>query len=175
MREQLKEKRATLMVVIVARMVVIVINRMEIIIIMPWMSGVSLRFLMSGCLFELEIEQYRNNFQFEKYNFNTFPPRISATWSPSGKTYALVGAFHNQFSSIDDLIDFYSTQQQLAWLPINKDLRLLPSQLTDSRCQLFPFATSFPESVCSGDSRSMVDFNSCSSNSSQRLKTKADQ
>ena len=40
-REQLKEKRATRMVVIVARMVVIVINRMEIIIIMPWMSGVS--------------------------------------------------------------------------------------------------------------------------------------
>ena len=119
--------------------------------------------------------RHRIYFQFQRCNLNSFPPRISATWSPSGKTYALVGAFHNQFSSIDHLIDFYSTQQQLAWLPINKDLRLLPSQLTDSRCQLFPFATSFPDSVCSGDSRSMVDFNSCSSNSSQRLKTKADQ
>ena len=73
-REQLKEKRATRMVVIVARMVVIVINRMEIIIIMPWMSGVSLRFFMSGCIFEPEIEQYRNNFQFEKCNFDTISP-----------------------------------------------------------------------------------------------------
>ena len=119
--------------------------------------------------------RHRICFQFQRCNFKSFPPRISATWSPSGKTYALVGAFHNQFSCIDHLIDFYSTQQQLAWLPINKDLRLLPSQLTDSRCQLFPFATSFPDSVCSVDSRSMVNVNICSSNSSQRLKLKEDQ
>merc|ERR1711971_1206110 len=50
--------------------------------------------------------------------------RISASWSASGKNYALVGqVFQNQFSSIEDLVDFYS-RQKLSWLPIKNDLRV---------------------------------------------------
>ena len=87
------------------------------------------------------------------------------TWSASGKTYALVGqVFQNQFSSIEDLVDFYSSQK-LSWLPIKKELRVFPSQLTDSHCELVSSTSTVlpsmpPDSICSVDSRSMINLSS---------------
>ena len=95
--------------------------------------------------------------------------RISAQWSGSGKTYALVGSFQNQFSSIEELVDFYS-REKLPWLLIKKDLRVFPKKLTDSRCELVSSSPvvlpSTQGSICSVDSRSMVDLASYPSDES---------
>ena len=138
------------------------ITRMVVVTCMPLTSKVSLRLPMSGS-YSFLLRFKPGCFMKQETNLQSNFHRISASWCASGKTYALVGPFQNQFSSIDDLVDFYS-RQQLPWLPIKKDLRVLPSQLTDSRCELYspPTSTSsalpsMPDSICSVDSRSMID------------------